>query len=129
MKKHHKQRIEAAAGILEGLKRDLLEAEQRVKSVRSQVTDAEGELRDAKVAADAHLPRAAIVTYGWRSGKRESQIEVVVVKRTDKSVTVRVPGADSTRQFRLKGEKWRPYPSTKSSWASNWQALEFTKES
>lgn len=51
-----KKRIEAAAGQLAALQSELQRAHWMVKSLEEKITEAKQALREAKIAADEHLP-------------------------------------------------------------------------
>jgi hypothetical protein len=67
-------------------------------------------LSDARLRADEGLPRAKLIWCSWR-GTKDSEREVVIIKRTAKRITVRWPGATQTSTFSLDGSGvWRQYP-------------------
>lgn len=70
-------------------------------------------LRAALLDRDAAMPKCVLRTAGWGSGKH-SDVEVVIIRKTAKSVFVRTPGDDDDtgKQFRTdKHGNWRPYPA------------------
>lgn len=123
----HKKRIEAAAGQLAVLQSELQRAHWKVKSLEEQITEAQQALREAKIAADADLPRATVLTYSRWGRASATRTEVVIVKRTDKSATVRRPGMESTTQYRPTkySGQWRVYPAPKTRFNDSWTELVF----
>lgn len=80
-------------------------------------------LSEARLRADEGLPRANVIWYSWR-GIKNSEREVVIIKRTAKRITVRWPGATHTSTFSLDGSGvWRQYPKP-TSWNSSFSILE-----
>lgn len=122
-----KQRIDSAAGVLEALQRELQDANSKVESLKSQINDARFALQEARIAADAHLPRATVITHSRWIRNSESRTEVVVVKRTERSATVRKPGFESTTQYRpgKHSGQWRVYPAPKNRFTDTWTELVF----
>lgn len=85
------------------------------------VGDAHVELKAALIAADKDLPRITVHTSG-RFGVADSPVEVVVVKRSEKSLAVRHIGAEGVTVFRPSKRtwgagRWYEYPRPKESWA------------
>lgn len=108
--------LDAAIARLSALREEVDKAEQARDRARYA-------LRDARVNADADLPRATLVTTNWRGSKPERQ-EVVIVKRTAKRITVRLPGFDHCYTFRMGwSDVWREYPAPK-----GWNSLTRTLE-
>lgn len=97
------QRVKAADDEVRRLKSLLAEAQA---SCASACKDAQA----ARVERDAELPRAVVRPHsrGWGN---TLEYEVCVIKRTAKSVWVRLPGGKEDHQYRLnKSGAWAPYP-------------------
>lgn len=100
-------------------------AKQRVKQLQIELMaagddlgKAHGALKDARAAADAKLPTAKMEEFDW-SGRKTTQIDMVITKRSAKSITVRYPGADPGTDagytFRDDGSgTWMQYPRPRS---------------
>lgn len=126
-----KKRIEAAVGQLEVLRGELQQARAKIKSLEEQISEAQRALNEARIAADADLPRATVLTHNRWTRAPATRLEVVIVKRTDKSATVRQPGMESTTQYRPTKHSgtWRLYPAPKTRFHDTWTELVFeTKE-
>ena len=63
-------------------------------------------LQDARVRADGHLPRARVFVPAW-----QDWTEVVVERRTAKTITTRSPGGSAEQQWRKGADgRWRQWP-------------------
>lgn len=98
-------------------------ARARVAAARTELRAAERDEEAARVAhnearnaADLLLPQVYIVyPPNWmRSTPRRNN--AVIVKRTPKTVTVRIVGTDAERPYRMKRDKWRAVAKDDLSW-------------
>lgn len=63
-------------------------------------------LQEAMVRADAHLPRAWVFVPAW-----QERFEVVIERRTAKTIVTRSPGRSDEKQWRNGADgKWRQWP-------------------
>ena len=63
-------------------------------------------LQDARVRADARLPRAYIFVPAW-----QERLEVVIERRTAKMIVTRSPGRSDEQKWRKSvAGKWRQWP-------------------
>lgn len=100
----------AAEGALERAKAVRNEADAALSAAMQAVFDAEQALRAARVRADDHLPRAYSCLRSWAAGK-VTRSAVVIVRRTAKTITTRVPGHPEEQQWRKdKDGHWRQWP-------------------
>lgn len=89
-------------------------ANAEVNAAKLAVADARVALNLAKLAADAALPKGFIVTETWRRDCDVTKKDVVVHKRTAKTIIVRYPGRDDEITFRKSDDgKWMQYPRTR----------------
>ena len=91
------------------------EASATLRVAVQAVFDADLALRAAKVRADGHLPRADSCIESWVEG-RTIRHAAVIVRKTAKTITTRMPGHSEERQWRKdKAGKWRQWPDRGSS--------------
>ncbi len=97
---------------------------KELAAAKAALDVAEHDLRAAKVNADMQLPKARMRTSrGWKGGSDTD--EVVIVKRTPKQITVRLPGHDVEYSFRRSDSCiWSQYPRPKSKFGSTYKTLE-----
>lgn len=112
MKQTDDAAVLAAKEAVEAARLRLQQAEAELTAARNALGFALGALRGARLAADAKLPTAKMEEMSW-SGKITSS-DMVITKRSAKSISVRYPGADSGYTFREDGRgTWMQYPRLK----------------
>ena len=102
--------VEEAQSALDAARARHAEAVQAEKDAMAAVAAAQGALIEARARDDLLLPKARMIGYTWQ-GKMTSD-DVVVARRTAKTITVRRPGETGEWSFRqnVRGE-WREYPA------------------
>jgi hypothetical protein len=99
------------------------QARERTAELRTQLRDAERAEEAARVAhnearhaADLLLPRVALVYPPNWTRLTQHRTHAVIVKRTPKTITVRLLGTEAERAYRLRDGKWYAAARDDSSW-------------
>lgn len=119
--------VAEARDALDDAQRRCKAAEEALKAARDEVAIASSEVLQARLRADADLPRAKLVKRAWRSSETTTE-EVVIVRRSPKQITTRYPGGEYTMAFRHDGTNWREYPAPRDNWCRTSITLELPAE-
>lgn len=113
MKQTQDVAVLAAEIAVNGAKRRVEQLQIELKAAEADLGKAYEALNDARLAADAKLPTAEMEVFDW-CGRKTTRSDMVITKRSAKSITVRYPGTDSGFTFRVDGGgSWREFPRPK----------------
>ena len=112
------EKIKAAEARLTECQKVIAAQDVKRSEALDALANAKGDLRDAYLGRDLTLPKAQVKSQG-RCGSEPQFYDVVIVKNTGKTITVRTAGRDCAGdQYRLaKDGRWWPYPQL-DSWAN-----------
>jgi hypothetical protein len=100
----------AAQEALQRAEHARLSAQRELERATQARFEAVQALQDARVRADGHLPRAWVASESWRVGAPK-RCEVVVDRRTEKTIVTRYIGRPDEQQWRKGSDgKWRQWP-------------------
>ena len=118
--------IKSAEAELKAAQDRVYGAEAVLADEKSKVKQAHEKLKAARLSHDKTLPKA-VIKIANRYGRAIDEVKVCVVRCTEKTAFVRVPGEEGHDQYRLnKSGTWTPYPAPSFNYG-DWRELILAK--